>query len=409
MEIKIVKLLKPTLIAASVMAATAAFAAGQSATTGASVTTYPSPLLGWSTAFDGSDTLGYAHSYDLNLSLLKNHSKATQRANSNRPRIQVGGEVAADLKYYQGGTSSAVSSKYTESFALSTAKLDFAVDASKMVSGYISLGMDKKGTSTFSVQQAFFTYGNLNVNPFFVTAGAFYVPFGRYADYMVTDTATETLGQTKANAIDLGVTKKGWTVEAYGFQSAYKNKSTDTNPLIDGGVNVQFDKNFSKGELTLGAGYLSNMANTDSFVAAAGTTPKATGTRVGAVNAHARFQNSKMDLIAGYVKAMKKFGSAANAGSLSGKEPTAMDLQAVYKAHFHSKPWYLGAGFENTSDAGHYTTDTGPMPKSQFSAMVDTNLFKNTALMFQYSHQKMYSGVKKDSANVIEAEFDLYF
>lgn len=423
------KLLKPTLIAASVLAATAAFAAGQQSTgTGASVTTYPSPLIGWGTAFDGSDTLGYAHSYDMNVQVLKHHSKVTQRANNRRPRIQIGGELAADLVYAQNG----IDTTYRHDLGLSTAKLSFAVDASKMISAYLSVGFDKDdyltvykpntATKSFdtitgpaapnalAVHQAFVTYGNLNVNPFFVTVGRMYVPFGRYANYMVTDTAPDLLGQTKADAVDLGVMKKGWTVQAYGYQSAHKNASADKNAYIDGGVDLQYQHHFSKGTFTGGVGYLVNMADAATLQHASST---ATGSRVGALNVHARFENSKMDLIGSYVAALKKFDStgvsALTGTNLNGKKPSAVDLQAVYKAHIKSLPWYFGFGYENTKDAGSYVTSTGPMPKSQYTGMVDTNLTKNTALSLQYSYQKLYKGEVKDSANVVEAEFDVYF
>ena len=254
-----------------------------------------------------------------------------------------------------------------------------------------------------------------------------YVPFGRYANYLVTNTLPEIVGQTSDDSVVVGADKNGWTVQAYGLQSPYKNKSTDSNTMVDGGADVNYDTNFSVGELTVGAGYISNLQDAAVLTTsnAAGT---ALGSRVGGVNAHARFQNNMFDVIGSFVKALKNFASttstnnatqgnfnptATTTTSLAAEEPMAMDLQAAYKTAFQGKPVDLGLGYAHTKDAGAYATDTGPMPEDRFSVFVNTNLLKNTAWLIQYSHDREYgnfsSAATESSANIFETEFQFYF
>ena len=60
-----------------------------------------------------------------------------------------------------------------------------------------------------------------SLQPLYLTAGQFYMPFGRYSSAMVSDPYTKVLGRTLARGIELGYTQQStnsFHAEVYGFQ-----------------------------------------------------------------------------------------------------------------------------------------------------------------------------------------------
>lgn len=406
-----------TLVAASVLACSTAFAANNttasSNATTQSVTTGPSPLLAWPTAFDGSDTLAFQPGYDFNLFVLNQHSAVASKNALNRPLVNISGRVAFEGDYYQNG----VKDTYYRNLSLDAAKLDISVDASKWVSGVIETGIDADNIPVghgIAIQQAFFNIGNLNENPFFFTAGNFYQPFGRYANYLVGNTVTTYIGQTHMDALDAGYSKNGLTMQAYGYNGAYGSTSSTTNHLFDGGVDARYSKDFNQNTLIVGAGYSSNLANADS-IRAATTSTNVLDRRVAAVDANARFETPMFDFMGEYVAALDKFAAASGStftggnGSVNGAQPKAADLEAIYKTQVKDIPLFLGVDYGHTASASGYQGDFGPLPENSYTAIVDANLWKNTALLLQYSYNKNYATATKSTANVVETQFNVYF
>ncbi len=223
-----------------------------------------SPYLGARPAFDGSDLIVNISSINQDMRLMMQR-RAIYRALDklgypapNSPLIAVSGSIEPMVmrgKSFTGRTS--------WDLDLGGSSLDVATALNAWVEGFFSFAYDSEppfeggqrlANSSVRLNKSFVNIGNLDKTPFYVTAGQFNVPFGRYSSSMISSPLTLRLGRTKARALLLGFkrpTNEGLFASVFGFRSDTTNGDRGV-----GGANVvyEFDKPFCRGEI--GASYI---------------------------------------------------------------------------------------------------------------------------------------------------------
>lgn len=125
--------------------------------------------------------------------------------------------------------------------------------------------------SQLRVDAGFITFGNLDKTPWYATLGQIYVPFGQYYNYMVTDPWTKILARTKERAAVLGYSKNDWDAAVYGFKGDTYTGDRD-NVVNNWGANLYYHTVWREVRLSLGMGYIYNLADSIGMMSNGDTT-----------------------------------------------------------------------------------------------------------------------------------------
>jgi hypothetical protein len=185
--------------------------------------------------------------------------------------ITIGGAVEVNTR---GTNSSKWDGESASDIILDTFELGIGAQAGDWVSGNILFlyeqdpGPGREGDELL-VDEAYITIANPEVTPFFGTAGRIYVPFGNFESYMITDPITLTLGETRAEVLQVGVEmENGLYGSAYIYngdilQEKHNYTSRENSHINNFGLNVGYAMERDNFSLDVGAGYLNNIATSD--------------------------------------------------------------------------------------------------------------------------------------------------
>ncbi len=114
------------------------------------------------------------------------------------------------------------------------------------------------------------TIGNTEEHPLYFTAGKMYVPFGALLthfpdDPLIDAPVTLVFGETNEKVLLLGVEHEGFSVSGYVFNGDMDEYGEDNN-IGSYGIDANFSMDDESGlELLVGASYISNILDSDSF------------------------------------------------------------------------------------------------------------------------------------------------
>ena len=230
-----------------------------------------SPYIGVRPAYDASDLITNFPTINEDLILLKqrqkweNYLKTTKQFIPTRPLIElsgfVEGQVLAGNKDYGDATTSDID--------LSAAELDVLGEISSWATAYMTIDYDNSpfipryANSNVYLNRAFLTVGNLDKFPIYGTLGQIYVPFGAYDNYMISDPITKLMARTRQRAVVLGFSKSGGYASIYAFKG--DSYSGSEKAINNGGINFGYKSKFQKTTLDFGAGYINNLADSQSM------------------------------------------------------------------------------------------------------------------------------------------------
>lgn len=278
---------------------------------------------------------------------------------------------------------------------------------------YFSDFSTEEAEGRLRVDEAYFTIGNLEQNPFYLRAGRMYVPFGKYQRYQITDPLTKYLSATSATALELGaVSECGLSGAIYGFRGTPRQHHSfgynddpycereRTNGRIrveNWGAQVAYAQEFGEScNYDLGVGYLNNMGDVD-FIQA-GLRNKV-HKRVGAYSLHGDLQLGEWDFEARYVSALDNFGGDdvpllydhGDDDDDRDSKPWAFAIDAGYSFD----AWDHHSRFGLTYQKSKHTRGLGPwfvgLPKTRYGAEWQTNLMRNVDFVLDVHHDKGFA------------------
>jgi hypothetical protein len=394
-----------------------------------------SPTLGLRSAHHGQDLVVNFSSMNEDLRLIEQRAKYQKQrgvAELSRPLIELSGVLRGDVLYsknFNGSTDTDLD--------LEQAELDIFVEASRWVSGFMSLAYDN-GSPSYDVSamnvgsgyndvawsnvylnRGFITVGDLTQSPFYGSIGQMYMPFGKYSSWLVSSSLTKKLGKTSGRAIDVGYAKDGFVSTAYIMHGDSKevnqtSGTSNTDNINAWGVNFEKSLDLAKNtKATVGAGYISNLADSEGVlstleyatVAFAGGLSYNVTQYVPAYDIYAKLElPSDWTLSAEYITAQKDIIADIGAGYDMG-EPKALHVELDKLAYLGPLPLAIGLGYGKTKDFIYF-------PEESYQLAVSTYIWKDTVQSLEYRHLKAYSGQESNAQfaeNYVTAMFSMYF
>jgi hypothetical protein len=271
------------------------------------------------------------------------------------------------------------------------------------------------------LNKAFVTLGNLTCSPYYFTFGQFYVPFGTYSTVMVSDTLTKLLGRTKERAVEVGMSqqsKNSFYGSAYIFRGDAHVHSVAK--VDNGGINLgyRFDLGFFRGKV--GAGYLSNIADSAGMQLGTGfENEEQMIHRVPAYDLRASLSlGEHIDLIGEYIFTAERFNPYDMSYNNAGARPNALDLEAAFSFCVFDRPSSIGIGYGKS-----YEALAMGIPLTRESIVFNTSIWRNTLQSLEFRHDRQYaeSAVATGAGdtpvtsqegkqdNAVTLQFDYYF
>jgi len=400
----------------------------------ASVTT--SPTLGLRSAHHGQDLVVNFSSLNEDLRLLEQRQKFQKQrgvAELSRPLVEISGVLRGDIEYDRNFAGNS-----TTDLDLVEAEVDLFAEASRWVSGFMSLAYDN-GMPTYDVQsvapgqgynnlswsniylkRGFITLGDLTQKPVYGSIGQMYMPFGKYSTWLVSSPLTKKLGRTSGRGIDIGY--KGDKFVATGFvmhgdvrEVANSDGSSALNDNLNAwGGNVETSVDLAKSsKLTVGAGYTNNIADSEGILSVLEYATKTFTSSISyniqnfvpAYDVYAKLEFGDNWIVnAEYINARKDIIADVGAGYNLG-QPRAYHVELDHLAYAGPLPLAMGIGYGHT-DGFQY------LPQDSYQVAVSTYLWKDTVQSLEYRHLRAYPGTESTaiySRNYVTALFSMYF
>jgi hypothetical protein len=120
-----------------------------------------------------------------------------------------------------------------------------------------------------TIDTAYATIGNFQASPFYFRVGKEYVPFGQYDPYgfVVADNPTQLITQINAPVAQVGfVIANGFYGSVYTFAGNPKLSDRGAvHRIQNGGVDLGYELNLFNSKINIDAGYIANIADSDSL------------------------------------------------------------------------------------------------------------------------------------------------
>ncbi len=371
-----------------------------------------SPYLGDRPAFDGSDYIVNISSIDRDVRLMEQrrrlydaYEKIGYSAPDHRPIIAISGTVQP----YAFATQPFVGSA-TGDISLGSAELDVAAAVNDKVEAFISVAFDdsppttisgpRVSNSRFFLNMGFVNIGDLDITPWYFTAGQLFVPFGRFSSAMISAPLPMLLGRTKSRPVILGYkTQHGPGV--FGALYALKSETTNGKSGI-GGINLAttFKAHSLSGEI--GGGYMTSLNDSQGMQLTTFTPGTSFGgfssntngsemvNKVPGANIHGNLRFDRYNITAEWVTATRRFRPMDLSFNGQGAHPSAGQLEAGMTFMVSSKPASLGVGYQWSRQALALR-----LPKARLISVFNISLWKDTVESIEYRHDWDYHAGQK--------------
>lgn len=371
-----------------------------------------SPLLSLTSAYDGSDLLVNLPSMNEDLFLLQarqdleNYAKKKGLEIPARPMLSISGGIEGQLIY----NGNYVLPGKTD-VDLSRAEVDFVAEIDKWITGTMVVDYDnnaldfhnrKVHDARFRIDRGFFTFGNLNEFPAYLTLGQVFAPFGKYTWLSINPPITLSLARIKERALVLGFNKDGLYGSLYGYKG--ETYVHNDNIINSWGVNLGYGKSWSNASFDLGAGYVANIADSEGMQDTLSPFTPGFGRyvpynlqlvhRVPGIDAHFSFTVDPFDFVSEYVGANTKFDPRDMSFDGKGARPAALNLTAKVRFDVFGKAAQFLVGYDGTWQALALN-----LPQQSYFAKVGVSLLRATLVSLEFRHDRDYDVTHYSNAN----------
>ncbi len=305
--------------------------------------------------------------------------EASQSAPGLPKGFQLGGAIEIEA-------TSAESYAGTDSSDLTLAKVEAFFDAKpfEYVSTHLQVIYEDDGNENVNLDEAFVTLGDAEKYPFYLQTGKWAVPFGGFDTAMSTDPLTKNLGETKEAAVLVGYTNGDFTAEGYGYNGDTQ-KTGEGDNIDQFGISAGYAAEMNGTLISIGGGYLSNIADSDTLTSTLGGTATALNKYIAGWEAHASVGNGPFTVYAGYMTAAKSFQSGEVAFNGRGAKPKAWNLEAAYVTDVSGKETTLAATIQGTDEALALS-----LPDQRYGGAITVQVFDHAAVTAEYLRDKDY-------------------
>lgn len=406
---------------------------------------FATPSLTGSPRFDASDLITNWPSINEDLMILKNRQimenllKIHDLPLPNRPVIDLSGYLEGEAlvnNNYDGSTKGDIN--------LSGVELDILANVDEFASAFAAMVYDnaspmqgyRTSNSNIYLDRGFLTLGDLNSLPVYFTIGQFFVPFGHYDSYMISDSFLKTMARAKQRTALLGFSKDGFYASTYLFagDSFIDNNKTINNFGFSLGHKYE-SKNF---QTNVGAGFINNIADSEGIqetnapMGFQGFSYDSIGT-TGAKYENLQHQVSAIDfygnvylyghfnILGEFVTTLRSFSPTDLSFNGKGASLSALNTEAAYTFKIFNRPATFAVGYEQTWQALGIN-----LPQYGLITEASISIWRDTVEKIEYRHDINYNSSDTSSGggmtmflpnpmgphnyrNVVTLHMDFYF
>lgn len=313
-----------------------------------------------------------------------------QAAQAEAGGIALSGVIEVEATY----NDDEIADEITSDIALATVEVAADAQLNKAVSGHLLfLYEDGQGDDNVLMDEAVITL-HMPRSPFYVSAGRQYVPFGNFETMMVSDPLTLELGETREDALLLGLESGGLYGSLYVFNGDADKAEINADRVNDFGANAGYAVETKRMNLDLGVSYINNIADSDTIQEAmpAGGIQRHSG----GLSAHLVLGSGRTHFMAEYLTATKTIKQVDLAFKGKSAKVSAMNLELGVDLRLGGKPATLAVAHQQSGEA----LDLG-LPESRNLLALSVELTEGTTLALEYATAEDYAvadgGTGKDA------------
>lgn len=282
-------------------------------------------------------------------------------------------------------------------------KVEAYIDAqpSDWLFGHVQFIYEDTGSETISLDEAYARIGDTGKFPLYLQTGKWAVPFGSFDTAMVTDPITKSMAETKEKALLVGAEVSGFTIEGYVYNGDTQ-KTAESNHIDQFGLSVAYAAEVRGAKLSVGAGYINNLADSEGLTSAVGTTnSRALANYIPGYDVHAAIEMAGFAVSASYLSASKEFQSGELAFAGRGAQPAAWATEIAYTTPIFEKDVTFALTAQGTSEALALS-----LAERRYGGAVTVALHPNAKVGVEYLRDTDYSiadggtGASGHTANV---------
>jgi len=282
---------------------------------------------------------------------------------------------------------------------------DFGIDAelNENISGHVLVLWEEDDTEPIDLDEGFITLtGPLDL-PLYLVAGKFYVPFGKFDSFFISDPFTLELSETSESAVAFGFAEDIIDVSIGGFNGDVdKIDKNDHVESFFGSAMLSINDDHSGINLSTGISYISNIADSDGLSAMndldSDGEPDGLNDYVDGISVFVSASlNNTLFCIAEYAGAMDEFepGDLDFADKKSKPKAWNIEIALVFPLQIG-----LGIQYQGSDDCNNF------LPESSYGGIAFCHPFDNTYLGLEYLYQEYE---KDDRKQVVTAQLAYNF
>ena len=314
--------------------------------------------------------------------------------------VQIGGlvEVEAARTDPDGGNSSS-------DVTLATVELAIAAQVHDWVGAEVVL-LHEEDETDLEVD-----IGTITVSPpeqgWFATAGQFYVPFGTFDTYLISDPLTLEVAETRESSIRLGLESHGVGGSVYVFKG--DNRKGGDDEIDNWGAHLFAATDMDSAAVAVSAGYINDIGDSDALQDAVATNLGSNDVQdhVGGWTAAALVESGSFVVIGEYVTASDSFRAAELPFAGAGAEPAAWNFEGAYKFRLAGRDAAFAIAWQGTDEA----LALG-LPETRWLAGLTVEVISRTALSIEWAHDEDYDaadGGSGRSTDTVTAQLAVEF
>lgn len=258
---------------------------------------------------------------------------------------------------------------------IATAELGLGVDVKEWLSAELTL-LYEEAEANLEIDVATLTLTPPN-SPWRITAGQFYLPFGRFETQMVSDPLTLELGETRESALQAGFVTGLAAGSIYLFRGS--NSADDDNGIDNWGAELGTEIDSRGVALDASVGYISDLGEAD------GSEDLVAGTLVPGWFLFAQARYGSLSIIGEYVAAADAFAAHEVNWNGKGARPFTYNIEAGLAFELGHRPTTLALGLQSSDEALGLR-----LPESRVVAALSVELLPSTSVSFELAREQSY-------------------
>ncbi len=275
------------------------------------------------------------------------------------------------------------SGKILSDITVATIELAAQTRINPWVSASIALLYEEDNTEPHEVDAAILTLGNKEDQPYTVTVGRTYVPFGVYDSNMISDPLTLELGETRETLVALNYEQSGFLASVYVFNGDIDRQASNADSIRQFGMSFSYLLEDANKLVDMEFSYMSNLADSDSIRTI--IMPPSVQDSVPGMSATLTYNYEAWVLVTEYVAALKRFSSGELVYAGDAAKPSAYTIELAHIVNWSGKEYTLAVAQQGTREA----LALG-LPEKRVLLSIGTLIYENLNLRAEWRRDTDY-------------------